>query len=180
MDIIIMKKYNFHYSFIAMLIFAIMIGLLKEILFILLTLSLHEFGHLLFLKMFNYRIDKITFFPLGGVIVYENKNDFIYKSLFITFGGIFINFVFYMLFKLFGLVLLSKINLYFLVINLIPIYPLDGGGILFLLLSMFIPYKTSKYVIHYFSLLLSVVFLYLIITKNSGIYLYFIIAFLLL
>lgn len=172
-----MKKYSVHYTFIIILILAIMIGLIKETLLILFVLFLHEIGHLAFMKIFDYKINKVTFFPFGGVIIYENKNDFIYKTLLITFGGVCSNLMFFLLFKVLKLELLSDINLYFLFINLIPIYPLDGGRILILSLSMFLPYKSSKYIVHYFSLILSIVLLFFLISKSIGLYLYFFIAF---
>ena len=99
MDITIMKKYSINYTFVVLMLFAILLGLAKEFFLILFCLILHETGHLIFIKLFKYKINKITLYPFGGVIIYENKNDFIFKSVLICLGGILCNFLFYMLFK---------------------------------------------------------------------------------
>ena len=172
-----MKKFDVHYTVIILMIFAILIGLIQEFLLILFGLFLHEIGHIILIKIFTHKINKITLYPFGGVIIYENKNDFIYKSILICLGGIFSNFFFFIVFKLIGFHSLTNVNLLILFINLLPIYPLDGGRVIMLLLALFLPYKLSKSIVHYLSIILSVLLTIYLFLNFNGIYLYFLIVF---
>lgn len=177
MAITIMKKCSINYTFIVLMLFAILLGLSNEFFLILFGLIFHEIGHLIFIKLFEYKINKITLYPFGGVIVYENKNDFIFKSILICLGGILSNFLLFMLFKFFNLYSLSNVNLLLLLINLLPIFPLDGGRILVLVLSLFIPYKLSKKFVHYLSIVFVILLAIYLSMYLNGIYWYLLLAF---
>lgn len=147
-------------------------------LLIIFVLMIHEIGHLLFIILFKNSISNIIIYPFGGVINYELKNDFVYKELLITLGGVLFNLLFYILFKLLKLELLSNINLVFLIVNLIPIYPLDGSRILTLILSVNLPYYLSKIICFIVSLTLSLILFIYIVINQSGFYYIFLIIFL--
>jgi len=77
---------------------------------------IHEMGHLLAMKLFNYSNVKIFFIPLIGAFSSGKKQEVSQKQLsFIILAG-----------PLPGLIIACA--LYFL--NLLPIYPLDGGRIM--------------------------------------------------
>ena len=178
MDFIIMKKFKSHYSFFILLLFSFFLGLIKEMFLIIFVLMIHEIGHLFFIILFKNSVSNIIIYPFGGVINYELKNDFIYKDLLITLGGVLSNLLFYLLFKLLKLDILSNINFVFLIVNLIPIHPLDGSRILTLILSINLPYYLSKIICFIVSLTLSLILLIYIVINKSGFYYMFLIIFL--
>jgi len=153
-----MKKINFHYTIFISLIISFFIGIYKEFFIVLLTLFIHEMGHLFFIIIFKKEVKRIILYPFGGVIEYDDKPDKLYKNFLISVGGILFNFFFYFLFKLLSIDLFAKLNLLFIFINLLPIYPLDGSRMLFSLFNIIFPYKISKVLISTFSLVLSVIF----------------------
>jgi len=97
--------------------------------------------------VFGVEVSKIVIYPLGGITKLKmplNINK--YKELLILIAGPLFQFIAYFIL----LVILKNhtkmINFYhfnILFFNLIPIYPLDGGKIINILLSEFIPYKKS-------------------------------------
>ena len=174
----IMKKFKFHYSFLILLLFSFFLGLIKEMFLIIFVLMIHEIGHLLFIILFKNSVSNIIIYPFGGVINYELKNDFIYKELLITLGGVLFNLLFYLLFKMLKLELLANINLVFIIVNLFPIHPLDGSRILTLILSINLPYYLAKNICFIVSLTLSLIALIYIVLNQSGFYYVFLTIFL--
>jgi stage IV sporulation protein FB len=147
-------------------------------LLIIFVLLIHEIGHLLFIILFKNSVSNIIIYPFGGVINYELKNDFIYKELLITLGGVLFNLLFYLLFKMLKLELLANINLVFLTINIIPIQPLDGSRILTLILSINLPYYLAKIICFIVSLTLSLMLFIYIVLNQSGFYYMLLVIFL--
>lgn len=172
MVITTMKRFSVHYTFVLILILAFFVGLIKEIALILFVLLLHELGHLFFILIFKYKIEKITIYPFGGVIKFCNKNDFLYKNYLIILGGVISNFIFFLFFRLLNLLTLSNINLYFIILNIIPIFPLDGGRIFILFLSSFLPLKLSKILGYVVSLILAISLFIFLYINFYGIYIY--------
>jgi stage IV sporulation protein FB len=143
------------------------------------TLILHEMGHIFFIILFKNEINKITFYPFGGVMEYSSKPDFIYKYFLISIGGILVNLILFFIFKMLNVVAFANINLFFVVINLVPIYPLDGSRILLSFLKIVFPYKLSKKMIYISSIIVSfVVFIFLYKIYNAWILLIFLALFL--
>ena len=167
-----MKKFKIHYTFWIVSLLIILSGLFIDFLLIVFVLIIHEIGHFTFIKLFNYKITDIKLYPFGGVILYPIKNDFIYKELLITYAGVLFNLFFFIVFKLINLNFLSQINLYFFVINLLPISPLDGGKGLILLLSIFLPIKISRFIGYVSSIIFSII-LIMFVKKTDGLYPYF-------
>ena len=105
---------------------------------------------------------KINIYPLGGISKFKfDLNISILKELLILIAGPIMQIIGYLL-----LVNILKdynelIVIYhysILIFNLLPIYPLDGGKILNLFLSVFIPYKKSLIL----SIILSIIFIVII------------------
>ena len=156
----------------------IVMGLFKEFSVVFISFTLHEVGHLFFLKLFNYKINKITIYPFGGVIDFINKPDFLYRYFFISIGGILVNFILLVFGYIFNLPLLIKINIIFIFFNLIPIYPLDGAKVLLCFMKFISPYYFAKKIIYYISLFLSLVFfIFLFLNLNAYIFLFFLLIF---
>lgn len=119
-----------NYSFFFLCLFSLYIGYFNYLLLFLLSLLIHEIGHLLFIKIYNIKINSFSLSLYGGClninqIQYNSTKK--YKKLLIYSGGVFLNSLCYLLFKN---TLFSKINLIYFIFNLLPIYPLDGYNIL--------------------------------------------------
>ena len=119
----------------------------KQFIIITTLIVIHEIGHFLAAKIIKVETDKIYIYPLGGVSkFYLPINSHPLKELFILiFGPIFQQIAYYLLLKLYPYDT-NMIQIYhygILLFNFMPIYPLDGGKILLLFLSITNPYKKS-------------------------------------
>lgn len=114
----------------------------------------HELGHFLFLKIFNWNVDKIYLYPFGGCVKFNEKiNKPLYQELLIMLMGPIFQLLFFLLLFHFheqGLLSYRNYLLYqnynntLLIFNLLPIYPLDGGKLLNILMQYLFPYKRSN------------------------------------
>lgn len=138
-----MKQFKICYSFYFLLLLILFSPKQYIVYKLIICLFVHELGHLLFIWLFKYKYSKIEI-SIFGIFMELNKNKQIfYKDLIIYLGGIFFNYLFFLItkdgdFKL--------INLLLIIVNIMPIYPLDGYNILKTIMFKIIP--------HYFSLIL--------------------------
>jgi stage IV sporulation protein FB len=108
---------------------------LRFVLFLILVLSVHEFGHFLFMKLFKYENVRMLFIPLMGAFVQGSKEKYSQKESFLVisagpFPGIWIGSAILIAASVFQeewMLELSFLFLFLNVVNLIPIDPLDGG-----------------------------------------------------
>ena len=108
---------------------------LRFVLFLILVLFIHEMGHFLFMKLFNYENVRILFIPLMGAFVQGSKEKYSQKESFFVisagpFPGIWIGsvlLVFASQYQQEWMLELSFLFLFLNVVNLFPIDPLDGG-----------------------------------------------------
>lgn len=133
----------------------------------------HEIGHLTSAKIFNWQVDKIYIYPLGGITRFNDKiNKPLVEDLIVTLmGPIFQIILAYFLIKLDSRVYLFNKTL--LLFNLLPIAPLDGSKLVAVFLSLIIRYKKSLYlniVISFITYLF--VLSYFVLYKNSIIFLF--------
>lgn len=170
-----------------LLILSLLSGYGREMLIIYFILIIHEIGHYIFFRYYNIEVNKIVIYPYGGMIdnnMLINTNS--KKVLIISLGGIFIQiilyFIIFLLYKI-GFVessfynMFFKYNLYIILFNLIPIYPLDGFKILNSLLELVLSFKLSlKFSIIFNFIFIMLFFLYLYVFKINN---YIIIIFLL-
>ena len=114
---------------------------------------LHEFGHILMARRFGVRTPDVILLPIGGVARLERIPDEPKQELLIALAGpavtLAIVLVAYALLALGGeaprlvaldpdgpfLETLMQVNLYLLVFNLFPAFPMDGGRVLRALLA---------------------------------------------
>ena len=146
-----MKQFKIHFSFY--ILFLCMILSRYQILYLklLLLIFLHELGHILVASIFKIKINRIVLTGMGLFMDAETNDLSFIKGIIFYLSGLIINLILLFFLK----EEFKKINLFILIINLIPIYPTDGYNILNSIISYFFPYKISKYVSNYLSLILS-------------------------
>ena len=148
-------------------IISILIGAYKEFIIINTLIIIHEFGHLLAAKIFKVEVDKIYIYPLGGITKLNmNLNIHPLKEFVIVLmGPLFQYIAYFILINLFEKEIVQTYHYGILLFNLLPIYPLDGGKILNIIISSFIPYKRSLKLSAY----LSYVFILLVVINYKEI-----------
>lgn len=118
-----------------------------EVLLLLFILLVHELGHAVAAAFFSWRVKRITLLPFGGVAeMEEHGNRPIWEETIVVMSGplqhVWLVIGAFILLNLSWLTpesfaLFFKYNMMILLFNLLPIWPLDGGKLLFLLLSNF-------------------------------------------
>ncbi|HEX6435412.1 MAG TPA: site-2 protease family protein [Gemmatimonadales bacterium] len=114
---------------------------------------LHEFGHILMARRFGVRTPDVILLPIGGVARLERIPDEPKQELLIALAGpavtLAIAVILYLVLRLSGstapvsglseqqpfLAQLVTVNIYLLLFNLIPAFPMDGGRVLRALLA---------------------------------------------
>ena len=141
------------FSFILILCLAVFSGYDNAILILIFSV-LHEFGHLSALLLFGVRPYLIRFSFFGVGIKYENALS-AFKEAIVYLSGPAVNLLFYIILK-------DDVNLFLFVLNIFPVFPLDGGRIMSLILP-----KAEK-AITALSLVISFAFsIHLIINSHS-------------
>jgi stage IV sporulation protein FB len=143
-------------------------GTLVWIAVILVSVLVHEFGHALTAQYFGQtvRIDLVGF---GGLTHHTGKILKPWQNFIVVLdgplAGFFLCFIAFFLLRLvpengllvYGLTIAVYVNLFWTVVNLLPIQPLDGGKLLSIIFEKIFGYKGVRYS-YMFSGLLSVAF----------------------
>ena len=116
---------------------------IQFLVFLVVVLFIHEMGHFLFMKFFNYKEVKMMFVPLMGAFVQGVKSRYSQKeSFFVVMGGPIPGILFGLIGSVFAVVYhvpwlleLSGIFMLLNMINLLPLDPLDGGQLFRLLVK---------------------------------------------
>lgn len=88
---------------------------------------LHEIGHYLVALYFSFEIEKIMILPFGAFLLLKDLGKhYVYEEIGMLLCGPFINLICFIFFLFIKEPLLAKINIYILIFNLLPVYPLDG------------------------------------------------------
>lgn len=156
-------------------IIAFLTGSFKEVFIISFLIFVHELGHVILAKIEKIKIKKIVFYPLGGISKIDiplNYNPF--KELLILIAG--------PLFQCLACIILIKLypdnqeeiiryhkNILFF--NLLPIYPLDGGKLLRIIIELFQPYQKSFYSIITISFITTITIFFLTPQKKINLFL---------
>ena len=112
--------FGYHAEFFAMLAFAF----------------LHELGHIFMARSFGAHTLQIKITPIGILAVIHNLQKLpTTKKALILLSGPFVNIFFFTIFFYAGYDFLWQLNLALAVFNMLPVYPLDGGGLLATLLE---------------------------------------------
>ena len=134
-----------------------MTGMFKEFGMVFLIIVVHELGHLFTGLYFKWNFDKIVIYPFGGCLKFDEKiNRSLKEELFILLGGPITQIVLYFVISFFtnkGLMIYRNFLIFesyhysLLLFNLLPIYPLDGGRILNILMNYLLPFKKGNKVV---------------------------------
>lgn len=146
---------------------AILTGLFRHLVILAAIILIHELGHYIMARFFDWRVRRVVFLPFGGVLEVDEHGNRPFKEEFLVvlFGPIqhlwllAIGFIFFHFgvwssstFEIFAFY-----NMMILLFNLLPIWPLDGGKLLFLLLAYVFPFKKA----HLLTLCFSIFFLFM-------------------
>lgn len=161
-------KFKIHNSVYFILIMALLAGYIKFAFIVLLIVFFHELGHIIMIKIFDYEISSINFYPFGGVTkVNKLINSSIYKEIVINMAGIIMQVVLCLIMYLFLKIEIINSHTYqvfnyynksIMFFNLLPIIPLDGSNILHLLLEKCMSYQKAFYGYVFFSLIFMLIF----------------------
>lgn len=154
---------HIHPVLLIFIFISIITGTFSQLIIMLAIVFIHEMGHYFAATIFKWRIEKIIFWVFGGVMISsEYSNRKIKEDIIVTVAGPLQHVIIY--FILHGLssyqmmpssmiemaMFYNKMILFF---NLLPIFPLDGGKLLFYILSVYIPYRKAHQFIILFSLI---------------------------
>lgn len=134
-----------------------------ELCFLIGIIFIHEMGHAAAASFFSWRIKRITLLPFGGVAeMDEHGNRPMKEEALVVMAGplqhIWMVGLAFMLYEISWLPeelyqLFLQYNLMILAFNLFPIWPLDGGKLIFLLFSLQKPFPDA----HRLTLTLSII-----------------------
>ena len=132
-------------------------GTFKNLIFFTIIILVHELGHFTIGILLKWKVDKIIIYPYGGCTKFsESLNKSLLSEFLILIAGPIFQILFYFLISKYlsysDYILFKKYNGIILFFNLLPIYPLDGGKLFNIFLSIFIPFLTSFCLSIYFSL----------------------------
>ena len=152
-------KLRLEFSFILIIAFSMLFNA-EKVLKIMLFASLHEAGHITALYLFKGRADEINLAFYGIGLKHSSRLTPLRETVFLL-SGVAVN----LLLCIAGVQ--RDINLPLLIINALPVYPLDGGRAL----SIILPYKACRVI----SLItVTGILLYAVITLNISAFLIFI------
>jgi stage IV sporulation protein FB len=158
---------HIHPVLIAFIGISIVTGTFIEMILIFSIVFIHEMGHYGMAKYFGWRIKRVMLWVFGGVMeTEEHGNKSIKEEMLVAIAGPIQHlFIYALLFILMYTGWITEpvydkamyYNTVILLFNLLPVWPLDGGKLLFLGLSMIYPYKQALHIIFLFSLVLSLI-----------------------
>lgn len=177
MNFWIMKNiFKIHSSFLIFVLILLFSGYINYVVIFLLIIISHELGHIIMIKILGYKITKIIFYPMGGVITTNININISSNNLFwISISGILmqiiLNFIIPDCINNYDLFL--KLNKVLIIYNLIPIYPLDGYKIYLSVIEKFMPYSTCVKVFYGVSFVGTFILFYYTKSIITFIYLYY-------
>jgi stage IV sporulation protein FB len=142
----LVRKIHIHPLLWIVIFLAVATAHFIELSLLLLIIFIHEMGHGVAASIFSWRVKKISFLPFGGVAeMDEHGNRPLREEAIVTLAGpiqhVWLIAAGYLCYS-FNIIstdlyeLFFQYNLMVLVFNLLPIWPLDGGKLVFLLFSL--------------------------------------------
>ncbi|WP_284139720.1 MULTISPECIES: M50 family metallopeptidase [unclassified Virgibacillus] len=148
-------------------------GTFIQLFIILSIVFIHEAGHFFAARWFQWRVSEIKLWVFGGVMrTDEHSNRPLYEDIIVTIAGplqhifIFLVCVMCTYYQLLSPTVVEMILFYngvILLFNLLPIWPLDGGKLIFFVCSHFFAYRKAHQLIVQLSLLLCMIMMVVIL-----------------
>lgn len=137
-----------------------------------LFIAFHELSHVAVAAIFSKKLKKIKLSIAGICVVFSNDELEIVKELIIYIAGPLSNLCLAMIFN--NISFIFEINIFLCVLNLMPIFPLDGYNILRILFRKIGKHKCIKYVQFTFFILLFLLSIIAIFCgKNPSLFIFF-------
>lgn len=164
MNLIEFKKFKIaiHPLFLMLAVITIALGYIEQFFIIFSVVTIHELAHIAVAKLYGAKLSKIIIYPIGEMAIIENL--FLVKPLkriAIICAGPAINITLGFLFMALGnnsiFKFISMTNFSIAIFNSLPIYPLDGGRLIHLILSASIGILNSNEVVIFISKLFIIV-----------------------
>lgn len=147
------KKFNIiiHPLYYLIAFISFITGHFKAYIIYTLIILVHELGHIFAGMILKWPISKVTIYPFGCMTTFNNKlnSSSIEEFLILIYGPLFQ--------VLFNMLYPTNYHYFILIFNLLPIYPLDGSKLLFLLLNKITSYYYSYvyiFVISYITIII--------------------------
>lgn len=148
------KLIRFHSTYLLMGICFILSGYFINLIVFTSLIVIHELGHYIVARILKFEVTEIVIYPYGGITKLNDLiNRRIDEELLIALFGVIMQFLFYLVIVYIyreGYIREYTYNLYtiynsrMIFFNLLPIYPLDGGRIVNLLLGKVVSYNMSN------------------------------------
>lgn len=169
----LLTKIRFHPTLWFVIGMAVLTAHFTEALMLFLVIFVHEMGHAVSAHYYRWRIKAIQLYPFGGVLdTEEYGNRSLKEDLVVTLAGplqhLWLIGLAYLLYSTSFLshehyVSFLSMNIVLCLFNLMPIWPLDGGRLLFLTASLYRSFlqaqKLMLYISTVFALLLFMIWL---------------------
>ena len=127
----------------------------------------HELAHILVAALFNKKILKMKLSLAGACVTLDKKRLNKSKELLIYFAGPISNFCLAVIFK--NVDMVFEINTFLGILNLMPVYPLDGYNIMSLLIKSDNIYVIQTIFLYCIYIISTVIF---ILTKNPSLFIF--------
>ncbi|WP_409297455.1 M50 family metallopeptidase [Peribacillus sp. SCS-26] len=155
----LLSKIEIHSTFWIVLGIGVLTAQFIPLCMLFLIILVHELGHAAAARYFSWRIKAIRLLPFGGALVTEEHgNRALKEELAVTLAGplqhVWLCGVSYILYQA-DVIMLDAfqdffyMNLVIFLFNLLPIWPLDGGRLMLILLSAWLPFlEAHKYTVY--------------------------------
>lgn len=141
--------------FYLFLFLVLVTGQIKSFISLMIVILFHEFGHITVALIFKWNIKRIIVLPFGCLTEFQEKlNKPIYQEFLILIAGPIFQILLFAFYK-------SSFHYPLLLFNLLPIYPLDGSKLVFLIWNIIGSYYYS-YVVTF---IISYIFIFILIIK---------------
>ena len=165
-----LEKFEIGISVVPFFIIILFSGYYKLFFTYFLITFIHELGHIIVAKMFKVKVNNMKLSVFGfSANIDDYKYLSIYKQLLILLAGPLTYFIsIFFIEKLYVYEIISLVtyykalltNKYIFIFNLLPIFPLDGGRIIKIVLDKIFTYKKAKVLSNIISIIFIILFIF--------------------